>query len=72
MCMICRHIPCDSRCPNSTDKREAVTICRFCKAILYKGDRYLSAPKGCICEECLNAFTMWEWLEAFNKELEEV
>ena len=72
MCMICRHIPCDSRCPNSTEKREAVSICNFCKGILYKGDRYLSAPKGYICEECLDAFTTWEWLDTFNKELEEV
>lgn len=72
MCQTCGQMPCLSRCPNSTEKRETVTICTFCKAILYKGDRYLSAPKGCICEECLDAFTMWEWLEAFNKELEEV
>lgn len=25
-----------------------------------------------ICEDCLEAFTTSEWLEAFNKELEEV
>lgn len=72
MCQICEQMPSDSRYPNSTEKRETITICTFCKAILYKGDRYLLAPKGCICEECLDAFTMWEWLEAFNKELEEV
>ena len=72
MCQICGQMPCLSRCPNCTDEEPELIKCRFCKALLYKGDRYLSTPKGCICEECLDAFTMWEWLEAFNKELEEV
>ena len=71
MCDICRQIPCDARCPNSLEF-EPLIKCKTCKSILYGGERYLQTSSGCICGGWLEGFTMWDWLEAFNKDLEEV
>jgi len=72
MCQFCGQMPRLSRCPNCRDEEPELIKCRFCKALLYEGNRYLSTPKGSYCLDCLETFTPFEWLEMLDLELEEV
>ncbi len=67
MCMVCRQSPCVAGCPDAPEP-EPVLICRECGAGLYAGDRHFDG----VCEGCLSMYSVSEWMELFNENLEEV
>lgn len=69
MCEICRRIPCASGCPNAPEPKP-VEYCYICEEGIYPGDQFFSTPDGCVCEECLDNFTTYDWLELMGEKLD--
>ena len=67
MCAVCRMTPCHFRCPNSLEAKPVV-LCKQCGKAMYFGDSHLNG----VCKECLEDFTMLEWLDFFESRLEQI
>ena len=52
MCEVCRHSPCDPRCPNAPEPR-SVFICSGCGHEIYEGDDYWDIMGEQFCEKCI-------------------
>lgn len=52
MCEVCRHSPCDPRCPNAPEPR-SVFICSGCGHDIYEGDDYWDIMGEQFCEKCI-------------------
>lgn len=52
MCDVCRHTPCDSRCPNAPEI-PSVFICSGCGKDIYEGDTYYDILGEQFCEVCI-------------------
>ena len=53
MCDVCRHSPCDPRCPNAPEEI-AVFICSGCGLDIYEGEDYWDIMGEQFCEKCIN------------------
>lgn len=67
MCAVCRMMPCHFRCPNSPEPKP-VTLCKQCGKAMYPGDYHLNG----VCKECIEDFTMSDWLDFFESRLEQI
>lgn len=67
MCTICKMTPCHFRCPNSSEPK-AAAFCVQCGQAMYRGDSHLNG----VCKECLEDFTVSEWLDFFESRLERI
>lgn len=54
MCDVCRHIPCDPRCPNAPDP-PSVFVCSGCGDFIYDGDDYWDVMGEQYCEDCMES-----------------
>lgn len=52
MCEICRHSPCDSRCPNASEP-PVFAECEACGMEIYDGDEYYDIDGFNYCESCV-------------------
>lgn len=52
MCDLCRHYPCDSRCPNAPNP-PTVFLCSGCGGEIWEGDDYWDVMGEQFCEECI-------------------
>lgn len=52
MCEICRHTPCDSRCPNAP-LPPIFAECEACGYEIYDGDEYYEINGHKYCESCV-------------------
>lgn len=59
MCSLCRHNPCDRRCPNSTYEPEF--ICSMCETEVV-GKYVYDKEMNMVCEECVLGMTVEEYL----------
>ena len=53
MCDICRQTPCHPRCPNAPEPKP----------------EYLNTTDGCVCKDCLENFSIDQWLELIGESL---
>ena len=53
MCDICRHNPCDPRCPNAPDP-PSVFVCSGCGDDILEGDDYVELMGEQWCRDCIN------------------
>ena len=53
MCNICKHSPCDPRCPNAPDP-PTVYICSGCGEMIRDGDDYWDVLGEQFCETCID------------------
>lgn len=53
MCDICRHNPCDPRCPNAPDP-PSVFVCSGCGDDIFEGDEYVELMGEQWCMDCIN------------------
>lgn len=53
VCDICRHSPCDPRCPNAPEP-PAVYVCSGCGEMIRDGDDYWDVMGEQWCEECID------------------
>lgn len=58
MCEICRHHPCDPRCPNAEIEHEYIGHCEECKSILYLDEEvWTDNDDNLFCDEyCATKF----------------
>ena len=70
MCALCRHEPCDSRCPNAPEPIPTLH-CESCREGIYVGDKYFDSSKGPICRDCLRDMSAEEILELVGEDLKE-
>lgn len=68
MCDICRQTPCHPRCPNAPEPKP-VERCCLCGEGIYEGDEYLNTTDGCVCKDCLENFSIDQWLELIGESL---
>lgn len=68
MCAVCGQNPCNPRCPNAPEP-EAVTRCSRCGEEIMPGYKYMALCDGDICEECLEDFSVEDWLELIGEDL---
>lgn len=68
MCDICRQTPCHPRCPNAPEPKP-VKRCCLCGEGIYEGDEYLITTDGCVCKDCLEDFSINQWLELIGESL---
>ena len=68
MCDICRQTPCHPRCPNAPESKP-VKRCCLCGEGIYEGDEYLITTDGCVCKDCLEDFSINQWLELIGESL---
>ena len=68
MCDICRQTPCHPRCPNAPEPKP-VERCCLCGEGIYEGDEYLITTDGCVCKDCLEDFSINQWLELIGESL---
>ena len=54
MCEICRHNPCDSRCPNAPGP-PSVFICSGCGLDIYDGEDYYDILGEQFCTDCIES-----------------
>ena len=66
MCEICRQTPCHPRCPNAPEPKP-VKRCCLCGEGIYEGDEYLITTDGCVCKDCLEDFSINQWLELIGE-----
>ena len=55
MCELCKHFPCDFRCPNASEPLIAY-YCDECGEPIYDGEIYYKIGEDFYCEECINGF----------------
>lgn len=66
MCEICRHTPCDSRCPNAEEPKPVHT-CEWCKEPIYSGDKYMDTSEGPVCKDCIEDMSVMEFCELIGE-----
>ena len=71
MCEICDWIPHIPSCPNAPQTTRMLKKCSRCEEDIYPGKRYLKTINEYICENCLNEFSIQDWLEITGETLKE-
>lgn len=61
MCEICRHNPCDYRCPNYTPKKSK-NYCSICEDCIHEGEEYI--------ENDIGEYAHWECVGSMKDLLE--
>ena len=56
------------RCPNAPEPKP-VERCCLCGEGIYEGDEYLNTTDGCVCKDCLENFSIDQWLELIGESL---
>lgn len=69
MCELCRHSPCDPRCPNAPEPIPIHT-CTLCNEGIYEGDRFYEAPTGPVCEDCIWDMNGEEFMKLIGEQYE--
>lgn len=54
MCEVCRHYPCDNRCPNAPEP-PIFAHCEECGYEIYDGDEYFEIDGKHYCQECIDS-----------------
>lgn len=69
MCLGCRKMVCDSRCPNAPEPR-SVGICRECDGSIQIGEEYAEIDGRKYHLECLDSMSARELLQLFDVDVE--